>query len=246
MSTTSPRSTTTGSSPAYLRIATALRERIETGGLQPHEGLPPERELCLEFGVSRMTARQALVVLEGEGLVYRSATRGTFVAEPRLALRIGSFSEEVRRSGRTPGAQVLWTQVQPAEQRAAEALDVRVGEQLNVLQRLRWSDEEPIALETTYYPAELTPGLLDGDLTGSLWQELRDRYTVVPVRTSARMEAIILDADASGHLRSRQAAPGLQLVRRTFDAAGRCIEFARDIYRADRVAFDLERQIEPW
>lgn len=243
MSTDSIAARRSATAPAYLRIAAALRERIETGQLNPHDALPPERELCQEFEVSRMTARHALVVLEGEGLVYRAATRGTFVAEPRLALRLGSFSSEVTRSGRQPGAQVLWAQSQPATAATADQLRLPEGAPLHVLQRLRWSNEEPLALETTYYPAELTPGLFDGDLSGSLWAQLRERYNTVPTRTSARMEVVMLDAEASEHLRTRQAAPGLQLIRRTFDATARCIEYAQDLYRADRVAFTIDRDI---
>jgi len=45
----------------------------------PQSPLPPERELCLEFGIGRMRARRALNVLEDAGLVYREVTRGTFV-----------------------------------------------------------------------------------------------------------------------------------------------------------------------
>lgn len=232
-----------GSAPAYLRIAAVLRVRIESGLLAPHDALPPERELCVEFSVSRMTARQALVVLEREGLAYRSATRGTFVAEPRLAFRLGSFSTEVVRAGHQPGALLLWAQSRPAEVGVAAALGLAAGEPLHVLQRLRRSDDEPIALETTYYPAHLTPGLLDGDLTGSLWTELRERYDTVPATTTARMEVVVLDASAARHLATRQAAPGLQLIRHTYTSDGRCVEYAQDLYRADRVAFTMERDV---
>jgi GntR family transcriptional regulator len=232
-------------SPQYLSIAADLRERIQAGELAPHQGLPPERELCQQYEVSRMTARRALVVLEGEGLVYRSATRGTFVAEPRLQLRLGSFSEEVSRSGHRPGASVLWAEERPAGSTPARMLGVEEGTVLHVLQRLRRVDDEPIALETTYYPASLTPGLLTGDLSGSLWAELRERYDTTPARTVATIEVVGLDADAARHLNTREAAGGLQLVRQTFDHDGACLEYAQDVYRADRVAFTIERSVTP-
>ena len=63
--------------------------------------LPSERELADHHGVSRMTARQALSLLESE--VWSTASRrGTFVAEPRVRFHIGSFSEEVSRLGGGP------------------------------------------------------------------------------------------------------------------------------------------------
>ncbi len=65
--------------PAWAQIEAQLAERIESGGLQAGERLPPERELARALGVSRMTVRQALDVLARRGLVDRGVGRGTFV-----------------------------------------------------------------------------------------------------------------------------------------------------------------------
>ena len=72
--------------PRYIAIAALVRDRIATEQLGPHTLLPSERELAEQHGVSRMTARQALSLLESEGVVYRKPPRGTFVAEPRVRL----------------------------------------------------------------------------------------------------------------------------------------------------------------
>ena len=88
--------------PRYLAIAAQLRDRIVVDQLGPHTLLPSERELAEQHRVSRMTARQALSLLESEGVVYRRPPRGTFVAEPRVRFHVGSFSEEVSRLGRHP------------------------------------------------------------------------------------------------------------------------------------------------
>ena len=229
--------------PAYIRIAAALREAIETGELPPRSALPPERELCLEYAVSRMTARRALGVLESEGLVYRSGTRGTFVAEPRIQLRLGSFSHEVTRSGRHPGAELLWAEERPAAPVVAQMLGLAIGAPVHALHRLRRSDDEPLALETTYYPAERTPGLLAGNLNGSLWEELNERYNIRPGRTVANLEVVVLDEDSSRRLATRQAAAGIQLIRQTFDMDGQCFEYAADLYRADRISLVIERTV---
>ena len=229
--------------PAYMRIATALREAIENGELPPRSSLPPERELCLEYGVSRMTARRALGVLESEGLVYKNGTRGTFVAEPRIQLRLGSFSHEVTRSGRQPGAELLWAVERPAGPVVAEKLGLSPDSPVHALHRLRRSDDEPLALETTYYPAARTAGLLDGNLTGSLWEELEERYGIRPGRTVAHLEVVVLDEIARRRLATRRAAAGMQLIRQTFDSNGECFEYATDLYRADRISLVIERSV---
>jgi DNA-binding GntR family transcriptional regulator len=65
--------------PAWAQIEAQLAERIESGGLQAGERLPPERELARSLGISRMTVRQALDALSRRGLVDRGVGRGTFV-----------------------------------------------------------------------------------------------------------------------------------------------------------------------
>lgn len=230
--------------PAYLRIAEELRGQIESGHLAPNDPLPPERDLCVEHDVSRMTARRALTVLESEGLVHRSATRGTFVSEPRVQLRLGSFSEEVSRAGKQPGAQLIWSETQSATAGVARALEVDAESDVYALQRLRRSNGEPLALETTFYPADLMPQFLDGDLSGSLWAELRSRFGVIAARTSARLEVVALDAAVAEQLGARPASAGLLMTRRTFTAEGRCMEYAQDVYRADRVSLVIERTVD--
>src|SRR3954469_26019301 len=110
--------------PRYIAIAAHVRDRILVEQLGPHTLLPSERELADLHQVSRMTARQALSLLENEGVVYRRPPRGTFVAEPRVRFHIGSFSEEVSRLGRHPAAKLLWAEHQhptPAVRRGAGA-----------------------------------------------------------------------------------------------------------------------------
>lgn len=230
--------------PAYLRIASELRTRIESGEFPLGSPLPAERELCVELGVSRMTARRALGVLEQDGRVHRDGTRGTFVSEPRVRLRLGSFSQEVARAGRQPGAELFWAEERPADAAVAAGLGVDTGHPVYALRRLRRSNDEPLAVETTYYRADLVPGLLDGDLSGSLWEEVRRRFDITLSRTSAELEVVVLDAETSAHLGSRHASGGLQLTRRTFTDSGACLEFAVDVYRADRVSLIIERSVD--
>jgi GntR family transcriptional regulator len=228
---------------AYVRIAGELRDRILGGPLPPHTLLPSERELGEQYAVSRMTARHALALLESEGYVYRRPPRGTFVAEPRVPFRIGSFSDEIARTGRRPGAEVLWAERRTPTVSAQQAFGMSGRDAVHALQRLRYADDEPIAIETTYFPAQLTPGMLAEDLSGSLWDLLRAKYDVVPVTATASIQSIVIDDTSCSRLGVRAASPGILLTRTSRDADGRCVEFARDVYRADRATFEVEAVI---
>lgn len=236
----SPVSSTT---PRYVAIAGVVRDRITAEHLAPHTLLPSERELAEQHGVSRMTARQALSLLESEGSVYRRPPRGTFVAEPRVRFRIGSFSDEIARLGRTPAARLLWAEAQEPTPSVRIALDLDGPDLVHVFHRLRSVDEVPFALETTFYPASLTPGILEQAGDGSLWALLRAGYDVQPARSDAVLESVVLDDASSALLGVRPASAGVLLTRRTLDAAGRCVEYARDVYRADRAAFEVSEAI---
>ena len=64
--------------PLYYQLEKVLRKRILSGKLQPDLAVPTEKELCQEFGVSRITVRQALLSLESDNLIRREQGRGTF------------------------------------------------------------------------------------------------------------------------------------------------------------------------
>lgn len=66
--------------PVYEQVADALREAILSGEMAPDSVLPPERELCERFGVSRTTVREALRALQSRGLAVASG--------PTLPLRV--------------------------------------------------------------------------------------------------------------------------------------------------------------
>lgn len=211
--------------------------------LAPHTLLPSERELGETLGVSRMTARQALTVLANEGYVYRRPPRGTFVAEKRHVFRVGSFSREVERGGRVPTAVVLSATVAEADVETAAALGVDVGAPVHLVRRRRSADRDAIALESSAFPVALTPGLLERDLTGSLWELLAEAYDIVVTTTRATLASVVLDDESCALLDAVAATPGTRLVRAALDADGRCVELARDLYRSDRAVFEVEADV---
>jgi GntR family transcriptional regulator len=130
-----------------------LRERIRAGEWQPGDPIPSERELSERYGISRMTARQAVAELVTERLLYREQGRGTFVIRPTIRqqlLRLTGFSEDMRVRQQRPGARVLAAEMTPADAETAGHLRINVGRPIVRLRRLRLADGEPLALETAH------------------------------------------------------------------------------------------------
>ena len=231
--------------PRYRTIERSLRERI--AALRPGDGLPSDSDLCAEFGVSRMTARNAMHRLAEEGLVVRLPGRGSYVAEPpahRRADRLMSFSSEMRRRGRVPSSIVVSREIRPAGRRAAAALRIRDSEPIVFLRRVRCADGEPIALETTMLAGRLSGTVMAADLrhdslhatlTTAGWS-LRRGTATVTAESASREDARLLEV-----------APGdpMLVERRVIvDVQGRPLEATETRYAAQRYAIDVRFDVE--
>ncbi|HZP72025.1 MAG TPA: GntR family transcriptional regulator [Gaiellaceae bacterium] len=213
----------------YAAIVAQIEQAIADGDLDVGDRLPAERALAVQHGVSRMTVRQALGVLEARGLIRRATGRsgGSFVAPPKVERDLASFSglsAQLARQGLVAGARVL------------EARTTEAGIEIV---RLRLADREPLALERSTFPHRFAQ-LLERDLTGSLYGLLED---AAPVRAVERIEPVLADADDAELLRVHVGDPLLLVDRVAYSEDGDVVETARDLFRGDRtriVAWTLE------
>ena len=235
-----------GLSPIYRAVAEALIERIDSGDLRPGSRCPSERRLASEYEISRMTARAAVNLLVQRGYVQRKNGSGTFVASPKIELNLSTvagFSDRVLRHGIVPGARVIEARTVGNEEldaSVATALEITAEELVHVLIRVRTGNNELLALEKSYFPAHHCPDLLDNELTGSIYDLLQTRCNLELAHLRQKLEVTQLDASAAEALATRPDAPALRITRTTLDAHGRPIEFARDLYRGDRLVFVTE------
>ena len=208
----------------YAQIAARVEDAIAAGELAPGDRLPPERELAAAHGVSRMTVRQALQTLDARGLLRRAIGRngGSFVSEPKLARGLGTFSglsEQLRRQGVSAGARVLSA---CASNGAVEIV------------RVRLADGEPFAFERSSCPADRFAGLLELDLTGSLYDLLAEHFEAAHVRAVEHREPVLAGAEEADALGLPAGAPLMLVDRIAYDGAGLVVERARDLFRGDR------------
>ena len=227
--------------PAYQQIADELAAQIESGELAPHVALPTERELCERWEVARMTVRHGLDLLERRGLIYRRHGVGTFVSEPKLvqdAVRLKGFFEQTLGQGFVPQSKVLHARQLASGRLLARALDIRVGQVVYEIVRLRSARGVPAVLETSHFPAARFPGLLDRDLArASIYRLMDEHYGGRPVEADQSIEAIAVDPADAELLQIPPGSPVMRLERIARDAAGRPVEHAIDLYRADRSRF---------
>ena len=237
--------TESGYQPQYRRIERSLRERIAT--LQPGERVPSDAELQVEFGVSRMTARNAMQRLTDEGLIAREPGRGSFVAAPaahRRANRLMTFSSEMRRRGLTPSSRILTRILRPSTRPEAAALGLRPTESIVHLRRLRLADGDPIAIEDTILLAVCAPAMLTADLThGSLHEALAAAGWRLQSGTGSIAAEAATREDAR-LLRLRTGDPLLVERRVIATDEGQRLEATESRYAAARYGIDVDFDVE--
>lgn len=231
--------------PLHTQIERWLTEIIGSGELSPGDRLPREGDLALSLGVSRMTLRQALSSLESLGTVIRKTGRsgGTFVSEPRIECDLTGlrgFTEQMRRANLRAGARMVSAQVVSANMAVAKALCVPVGSDVYEVVRVRTARREPLALERAYFPTTPFPDLLEQRLGGSIYDMLGKQYGQSPHTANEVLEPVAARTDEARLLQVEPGSPLMLIVRTTFTAAGLAIEYARDLFRPDRVRISLQ------
>lgn len=229
-----------GAVPLYLQLKRLIESQIVGGSLTPHSRVPSERELSEQFGISRMTARQALAELIQEGRLYTSAGKGTFVAEPKISQSLQSltsFTEDMRTRGLTPSTRIIRRELIRATPALQERLRLPDEALVVCIERLRLADEEPLALETACLSFPGMERLIDLDLGESLYAVLRQEFSLVPTEALQEFEAVLPQPRERQLLHLTEGAPVLKLQRTTFDLQRRPFEYVQSVYRGDRYRF---------
>ncbi len=232
--------------PRYREIEQAIRQRLAR--LKPGAELPSDAQLCKEFGVSRMTARHAMHRLLQEGLVFRVRGRGTFVSEApthRRANSLLSFSNEMRRQGRTPSSRLLGRALRaPTREEAARLQLSKEDEKLLWLKRIRLADGHPIALESTRLHRRTAAAVLAADLQNESLHAVLVQAGCLPTLGRATISAEPATADDARWLNMRKGDAMLVERRVILDQQGQPLEFTESRYPADRYALDVDFVVE--
>lgn len=228
-----------GPIPKHEQLRALLEQRCTTE-LEPGSALPSERQLCEEYGVSRITVREALRQLVDEGTLVRIRGKGTFVAEhpARSQLHLASFHEDMRRLGRVPSTVVLETELRVPPPLTIAALQIRAADKAFHVKRLRLADGAPISVDDAWYPQAVAPDLDRHDLTSSIYDLLRAEYGFPIDRGEQSIGAVPADADLARLLGVPSGAPLLAFDRVSFSGERR-VEHSRSWYRSDRYQIQM-------
>lgn len=216
--------------PIYYQIEEYIQERIDNNDWPPDTKIPTEFELCDLLQVSRSVVRQAIANLVNQGLLYRSAGKGTFVARPKviegLIQSLTGFYEEMAERGITPVTKVLRQEILPASAKIAKMLQIPKGEKIIYIERLRGiADGDWLTLSTSYIPYNLAPDLINADLNHNSLYKLLESYGLDISTAEKIIEAVRADEESSLLLGVEVGSPLLKMTNVSFLKDGTPFEF---------------------
>jgi len=227
--------------PLWAQLLDDLRHRLRQGEFA--ERFPTDHELVETYGVSRQTAREAVRCLRQEGLVERLRGRGTRVTVPELEQPMGthySLFRDVETRGGVQTNVVRHLDVR-TDAGAAAQLELAPDEPLVYLERLRLVEGEPLSVERSWLPAEITRPLLDADFTRTaLDEELRHRCGLVAVWARERARAVVPGIEEREALGMGRCQPAFAIERISRVADGRCLQWRTSTMRGDRYVLAAE------
>lgn len=229
--------------PAYRQLHVVLLQRIREGAFEPGEPLPSELQLARDYGLSRVTVRRTLELLEQEGLIRRRRGLGTYLADtpaPGLDGPISGLLDNLITIGLDTKAETLATEwLERPPPRVAQALDLRDGERCLMTERLRWHGGEPFSHTLLWLPERVAAVLPLNAIGDHPVVTLLERAGVRPTSADQTLSAKLADDRTAAMLQTEIGAPIISLRRTVRDGEGTPILHQQSAYHPDRYEYHM-------
>lgn len=208
--------------------------------LAPHAKLPSEREMCEMWGLNRATLRAALRRLIELGMLYSIKGSGTYVAPPKLERNLQdakSTTESVRGAGHKLRTRILEAQIVEATQRVAEKLNIRPGQDVFYMRRLRIMDGIPYMIEGNYVNLRLCPRIIEYDFSDESLYRVLNYHNIFPSQGNESVGITYATENEARHLQIPEGGHLFYLSGVAEDQNGAPIEYFKTVARPDQVRF---------
>jgi GntR family transcriptional regulator len=224
---------------AYLRLFNIVRGQILNGSYSLGEKLPAERQLCEQYGVSRITCRHAFRLLQEQGFVERYQGRGTIVraTQPRkLPILVNDYSESIREAAPSMARTLVYRDNIVPPRDISEILGLFKMEPCFLAERVDHVEGKPIAFDKAYIPANLSSRITAEMLARvdflQLWLE-SEGLEMSHVRNF--IEAVKATQEIKNRLQVGSSYPILKVTDIFYASTGRALAVFVTFYRGDSV-----------
>lgn len=233
--------------PAYLHIRKAIADDIDNQNLEENQRLPPERTLCEQYGVTRVTLRRSLRLLENDGKVYRKNRSGWYVCPSRLRynpLKYASILSYARDQGfEVETHLVSQTLISPPEN-IRQRLQLDSGQAVMQLVRMRSLNKRPAVVENFYMNPTVLVNIEQQDLSQSISKLLFQHYGLNKVRYDIEILPTTLGPTEADILDIAAGTNGMNIFRTVYDDHGRTVECDVEYWRNDALLIEASVDLE--
>lgn len=227
----------------YEEIAEDIRNGILNGKYSTNEQLPLEKEMCEQYGVSRITIKKAVDELVTQGLVIKRRGAGTFVKalddssvqELSVAKQFEGFTES-HKDNKVTSKIINFEVVHPTEEIATK-LKIAIDDFVYYVIRVRYADDDPYVIEYTYMPIGLIPGIKNDVLMSSIYKHIENNLKLKIKSAHRIIRAILPNELEREELKIDDNIPILEVDQVGFLDNGQPFEYSRAHHRSDKIEF---------
>lgn len=227
-------------SPIYVQLREIIRNKIENGEYIPGGKIPSESEFVDEYGLNRLTVRNAIGSLVKEGLLKQVKGKGVYVIgkkmERNLETLVG-FTKTIVEQNSLPKKKVIFRDLRPAGLKYGTIFNVPEDEPIYHIKRIGYSDDEPITIEDIYILANLIPGFEKVDLSLFSLYDIFEFNNILLSNAWQTLSIVTLDAKDARFLKIEPKDSVFMFECTSVDTKGKVIEFTRSYTRSDKCNF---------
>lgn len=222
--------------PVYYQLKEDIKNKISKNVWKVGQCIDSERELSENYGVSRMTVRQALGELVREGILIREKGKGTFVCEPKVKQKnIMSFSEIAKKNAMSITTKVLdFKRINMPE----DLQEILPFDEVYEINRLRIINDEVIAQEVVYIPCDYC-GYIDEKLLEGSFYELLNEYGYTIDYSEASIQSVLMDEINKDIFNTKSELPLLKVYSKNLTSDGKLLFIEKSIYRSDKFILEV-------
>lgn len=232
--------------PLYVKVQDIIMKKIEDGEYLPGEKLPSERVLAEMYGINRMTIKSAVNALVTKGYLYRQQGKGTFVQKKDFhRLNLGLLSESgnlgitamVKSQGVKISNKILTRGVISGSKYFSNKLRVDLEAPVYSLHRIRYGNEEPIAVEYTYVPHRYFPDMELIDFKNVSLYDYMDSKGRMPISFDQKFQIIEVSKKEAKYLELEQGQVVYYFEMIGLDESNTIVEYTESYTRTDKAEF---------
>ncbi len=214
--------------PLYKQIKSLILQRVLDGTWPPGTSLPSEQKLGKEFGVSQGTIRKALDEMTAENIFVRKQGKGTFISQHSATRSLFHFFHIISNDGKRamPDSKVIRVIRTRANKREQKKLNLKNGDKVIRIKRVRYLDNKPVILEQISLATEIFGDLgKDQEIRNTLYEIYESQYEVKVMKAIEHLRAVRLKKEDAAHLGLTSGTPVLEIDRQAIALDKRAVEW---------------------